>query len=128
MVLVGRRPDQAEENRVGSARAADRFLEIESTTRTRSTPTAELGNDADRDDPNKTATLTREFGEERVDFSASHLIRAFFLSEVAMAPADVVRARKLLDAGELSSHDIAAMLKVSRVTMFRELRKARGLQ
>ena len=45
-----------------------------------------------------------------------------------MAPADVVRARKLLDAGELSTHDIAAMLKVSRATMFRELRRVRDLR
>jgi DNA invertase Pin-like site-specific DNA recombinase len=34
-----------------------------------------------------------------------------------MEPIDVVRARKLLDAGELSSHDVAAMFKVSRITM-----------
>jgi len=46
----------------------------------------------------------------------------------AMAPADVVRARKLLDAGELSSHEIAAMFKVCRATMFRELRRARELE
>jgi DNA invertase Pin-like site-specific DNA recombinase len=44
-----------------------------------------------------------------------------------MEPADIVRARKLLDAGELSSQDIAAMLKVSRATMFRELRRVRDL-
>lgn len=43
----------------------------------------------------------------------------------AMSPDDVVRARKLLAAGELNSHEVAAMLKVSRATMFRELRRAR---
>jgi DNA invertase Pin-like site-specific DNA recombinase len=45
-----------------------------------------------------------------------------------MEPTDVVRARKLLDAGELSSHDVAAMLKVSRATMFRELRRVRDVK
>jgi len=45
-----------------------------------------------------------------------------------MQPADVARARKLLDASELNSHEIAAMFKVSRATMFRELRRARELE
>jgi len=45
-----------------------------------------------------------------------------------MAPDDVVRAQKLLAAGELNSHEVAAMLKVSRATMFRELRRVRDLQ
>ena len=45
-----------------------------------------------------------------------------------MAPADVVRARKLLDAGELNAQEVANLLSVSRATMFRELRKARDLK
>jgi len=46
----------------------------------------------------------------------------------AMTPADVVRARKLLAAGELNSQEVASTLGVSRATMFRELRRARDLQ
>jgi len=46
----------------------------------------------------------------------------------AMAPADVVRARKMLDAGEMNSSEVANMLKVSRATMFRELRKVRDMK
>lgn len=46
----------------------------------------------------------------------------------AMSPDDVVRTRKLLAAGELNSHEVAAMLKVSRATMFRELRRARDAE
>lgn len=46
----------------------------------------------------------------------------------AMFPAEVARARKLLDAGELSSYEIAVMFKVSRATMFPELRRARELE
>ncbi len=45
-----------------------------------------------------------------------------------MAPADVVRARKLIDAGELNAQEVANLLSVSRATMFRELRKARDLK
>lgn len=45
-----------------------------------------------------------------------------------MAPADVVRARKLLDAGELNAQEVANLLSISRATMFRELRKARDLR
>ncbi len=45
-----------------------------------------------------------------------------------MLPADVVRARKLLDAGELNTQEVANLLNVSRATMFRELRKARDLK
>jgi len=45
-----------------------------------------------------------------------------------MAPADVVRARKLLVAGELNAQEVANLLNVSRATMFRELRKARDLK
>src|SRR5258705_13861310 len=45
-----------------------------------------------------------------------------------MEPADIVRARKLMDAGEMNSHEVANLLKVSRATMFRELRKARDLK
>ena len=33
----------------------------------------------------------------------------------------------LLDAGELNATEVAATLKVSRATMFRELRKVRDL-
>ena len=43
-------------------------------------------------------------------------------------PADVVRARKLLDVGELNAQEVANLLSVSRATMFRELRKARDLK
>ncbi|MGE8942669.1 recombinase family protein [Leptospira interrogans] len=45
-----------------------------------------------------------------------------------MLPADVVRARKLLDAGELNAQEVANLLSVSRATMFRELRKASDLK
>ncbi len=45
-----------------------------------------------------------------------------------MVPADVVRAQKLLDAGELNAQEVANLLSVSRATMFRELRKARDLR
>lgn len=45
-----------------------------------------------------------------------------------MEPADVVRARKLLDAGEFTATEVANMLKVGRATMFRELRRARELE
>ena len=45
-----------------------------------------------------------------------------------MVPADVVRARKLLDAGELNAQEVANLLSVSRATMFRELRKVRELK
>jgi DNA invertase Pin-like site-specific DNA recombinase len=45
-----------------------------------------------------------------------------------MEPADIVRARKLMDAGEMNSTEVANMLKVSRATMFRELKKARDLR
>lgn len=37
----------------------------------------------------------------------------------------MVRPRKLFETGELNSREIAAMLKVSRATTFRELKKAR---
>jgi DNA invertase Pin-like site-specific DNA recombinase len=42
-----------------------------------------------------------------------------------MQPADVTRARQLLAKGELTADDVAGMLKVSRRTLFRELRSAR---
>jgi Enterobacteriaceae phage serine recombinase len=42
-----------------------------------------------------------------------------------MGPAEVVRARQMLNKGELSADDVASMLKVSRRTLFRELRAAR---
>jgi predicted DNA-binding protein (UPF0251 family) len=37
----------------------------------------------------------------------------------------VVRARQMLNKGELSANDVASILKVSRRTLFRELRAAR---
>jgi predicted DNA-binding protein (UPF0251 family) len=40
-------------------------------------------------------------------------------------PAEVTRARQLLDEGEINADDVAGMLKVSRRTLFRELRAAR---
>jgi predicted transcriptional regulator len=45
-----------------------------------------------------------------------------------MKPADVVRAKKLLEAGELTATEIANLLRVGRATMFRELRRARELE
>jgi DNA invertase Pin-like site-specific DNA recombinase len=39
-----------------------------------------------------------------------------------MGPAEVTKARQMLKKGELSADDVAAMLKVSRRTLFRELR------
>ena len=42
-----------------------------------------------------------------------------------MLPADVTRARQLLAKGEVNADDVAGMLKVSRRTLFRELRAAR---
>jgi len=41
-----------------------------------------------------------------------------------MGPAEVTRARQMLKKGELNADDVAAMLKVSRRTLFRELRAA----
>jgi DNA invertase Pin-like site-specific DNA recombinase len=42
-----------------------------------------------------------------------------------MGPAEVTRARQLLAKGEVNADDVAGMLKVSRRTLFRELRAAR---
>jgi Resolvase, N terminal domain len=42
-----------------------------------------------------------------------------------LAPADIARARELLTSGELKTRDVAAMLKVSQRTLFRELKDAR---
>jgi hypothetical protein len=42
-----------------------------------------------------------------------------------MGPAEVTRARHLLSKGELNADDVASMLKVSRRTLFREMRAAR---
>jgi DNA invertase Pin-like site-specific DNA recombinase len=42
-----------------------------------------------------------------------------------MLPADVTRARQLLAKGEVNADDVAGMFKVSRRTLFRELRAAR---
>ena len=42
-----------------------------------------------------------------------------------MGPADVTKARDLLAKGEVNADDVAGMLKVSRRTLFRELRAAR---
>src|SRR5512134_311610 len=42
-----------------------------------------------------------------------------------MAPADLVRAKELLATSGLKAADVAAMLKVSERTLFRELRAAR---
>jgi DNA-binding transcriptional regulator LsrR (DeoR family) len=42
-----------------------------------------------------------------------------------MAPADLVRAKELLASPGLKAADVAAMLKVSERTLFRELRAAR---
>ena len=42
-----------------------------------------------------------------------------------MGPAEVTRARQLLAKGEVNADDVAGMLKVSRRTLFRELRVAR---
>jgi DNA invertase Pin-like site-specific DNA recombinase len=42
-----------------------------------------------------------------------------------MAPADLVRAKELLASPGLKTADVAAMLKVSERTLFRELRAAR---
>jgi hypothetical protein len=41
-----------------------------------------------------------------------------------MGPAEVTKARQMLKKGELNADDVAAMLKVSRRTLFRELRAA----
>jgi DNA invertase Pin-like site-specific DNA recombinase len=45
----------------------------------------------------------------------------------AMKPADVVRAQHMMKAGELSSGEIANMLRISRATLFRQLRRAREI-
>jgi len=45
-----------------------------------------------------------------------------------MLPADIKRAQDLMKAGELSSDEIASMMKVSRATLFRHLRRARELE
>jgi DNA invertase Pin-like site-specific DNA recombinase len=42
-----------------------------------------------------------------------------------MGPAEVTRARQMLSKGELNADDVASMLRVSRRTLFRELRAAR---
>jgi DNA invertase Pin-like site-specific DNA recombinase len=42
-----------------------------------------------------------------------------------MGPAEVTRARQMLSKGELNADHVASMLKVSRRTLFRELRAAR---
>jgi DNA invertase Pin-like site-specific DNA recombinase len=42
-----------------------------------------------------------------------------------MGPADVTKARGLLAKGEVNADDVAVMFKVSRRTLFRELRAAR---
>jgi transcriptional regulator of acetoin/glycerol metabolism len=42
--------------------------------------------------------------------------------------ARILRARKLLDAGEFNAQGVANLLSVSRATIFRELRKARDLK
>jgi len=41
-----------------------------------------------------------------------------------MGPAEVTKARQMLKKGESNADDVAAMLKVSRRTLFRELRAA----
>jgi Enterobacteriaceae phage serine recombinase len=42
-----------------------------------------------------------------------------------IGPAEITKARHLLAKGELNADDVAGMLKVSRRTLFRELRAAR---
>jgi len=42
-----------------------------------------------------------------------------------MGPAEVTKARQMLSKDELNADDVASMLKVSRRTLFRELRAAR---
>jgi Enterobacteriaceae phage serine recombinase len=42
-----------------------------------------------------------------------------------LLPADVTRARQLLAKGEVNADDVAGMFKVSRRTLYRELRSAR---
>ena len=42
-----------------------------------------------------------------------------------MGPAEVTKARQMLSKGELNADDVASMLRVSRRTLFRELRAAR---
>ena len=42
-----------------------------------------------------------------------------------MGPTDVTKAHGLLAKGEVNADDVAGMLKVSRRTLFRELRAAR---
>jgi DNA invertase Pin-like site-specific DNA recombinase len=42
-----------------------------------------------------------------------------------MGPAEVTRARQMLSKGELNADDVASMLRVSRRTLFRELRATR---
>jgi DNA invertase Pin-like site-specific DNA recombinase len=42
-----------------------------------------------------------------------------------MGPAEIIKARQVLKKGKLNADDVAAMLKVSRRTLFRELRGAR---
>jgi len=41
-----------------------------------------------------------------------------------MGPAEVTKARQMLSKGELNADDVASMLRVSRRTLFRELRAA----
>jgi DNA invertase Pin-like site-specific DNA recombinase len=45
-----------------------------------------------------------------------------------MEPADLVRAKELMETSGLKAADVAAMLKVSERTLFRELRAARDRQ
>jgi DNA invertase Pin-like site-specific DNA recombinase len=42
-----------------------------------------------------------------------------------MGPVEVTKARQMLSKGELNADDVASMLRVSRRTLFRELRAAR---
>ena len=42
-----------------------------------------------------------------------------------LGPAELEKVRSMLGKGELNADDIAAMMKVSRRTLFRELRFAR---
>jgi Enterobacteriaceae phage serine recombinase len=42
-----------------------------------------------------------------------------------LGPTEVIKARQMLKKGGLNADDVASMLKVSRRTLFRELRAAR---
>jgi DNA invertase Pin-like site-specific DNA recombinase len=44
-----------------------------------------------------------------------------------LIPADVKRVQDLMQAGELSANEIANLLRVSRATLFRQIRRAREI-